>query len=127
MTYIQRINYRPSLEELKPKDQRFLEEHFDAYGAELYFEGETVRWEHIEEVEVAAAPRLAGPAGWVVKMFFLRNEQRYHLGIFYGSKEIVLPNITWDVAGYVLKNIAYYTSQPVEYKGPEGLVDLSEI
>lgn len=127
MTYLQRINHRPSLENVSPSEERFLTEHFEAYGAEMVFDGQAVHWEHIEEVEVVVAPRIAGPAGWLVKYLFLRGEDRYHLGVYYGARELVLPNITWDTARYVLQNIAFYAPNPISYKGPEDLVDLTEI
>jgi hypothetical protein len=127
MTYLQRIDFRPSMAELRQSDQDFLNRHFDAYGAELVIDNHAIRWEHIDEVEVVVAPRIAGPAGWIVKMLFLKGETRYHLGIYFGSKEAVLPNITWDMARYVLQSIAYYASQQITYKGPEDLVPLTEI
>jgi hypothetical protein len=127
MPYLQRIDSRPTLAELRDDEQGFLQHHVDAYGAEMVIDGQVIRWEHLDKVEVVVAPRAAGIAGWFVKQFFLRGETRYHLGIYYGSHEAVLPNITWDVARYVLQTIAYYASQPVIYEGPEDLVPISEI
>jgi len=127
MTHLQRIDYRPALEDLRQDEQRFLYDHFEAYGAEMLVSGDVIRWEHIDEVEVVPAPRIAGLAGVLVKLLFLKNEQRYHLGIYYGAREAILPNITWDTAKYVLLNVAYYASQPIAYKGPEDLVPIAEI
>lgn len=127
MPYLQRIDYRPSMEDLRPFEQQFIQTHVDAYGAEIVIEGQAIRWEHIDEVEIAVAPRVAGPAGWLVKKLFLGDETRYHLGIYFGSREAVLPNITWDTARYVLQQIAYYAPQPIQYTGPEDLVALTEV
>lgn len=127
MTYLQRIDYQPSPANLSPEDQQFLNEHVVTYGSEIVVDGQPVRWEHIEEVEMVVAPRAAGLAGWVVKRFFLHNETRYHVGIYFGSQEAILPNITWDVARYVVESIAYFAPKPVRYTGPEDLVKLSEI
>jgi len=127
MTHLQRIDYRPTAEGLRHDEERFLQEHFEAYGAEMLVSGDVVRWEHIDEVEVVPAPRIAGLAGWLVKLLFLKNEQRYHLGIYYGAREAILPNITWNTAQYVLLNVAYYAPNPIEYKGPEDLVPIAEI
>jgi hypothetical protein len=65
--------------------------------------------------------------GWFVKRFILKNIERYHVGIYYGAHEAVLPNITWDTARHVVETIAFYAPQPVKYTGPEGLVKLTEI
>ncbi len=127
MSYLQRIDYRPSEANLSPKEQEDLRQHMDVYGAEIVIYGDPVRWEHIEEVEVVPAPRAAGVAGWLVKRFFLQNEQRYHVGIYFGSREVVLPNITLNQARHVVETIAYYAPNPVHYTGPEDLVLLSEI
>lgn len=127
MTYLQRIDYHPSTANLSPEDEHYIREHVVTYGSEIVVDGRVVRWEHIEEVEMVVAPRAAGLGGWIVKRFFLHNETRYHIGIYFGSQEAILPNITWDVARYVLEAIAYYAPNPVRYTGPEDLVRLTEI
>lgn len=127
MTYLQRIDYRPSLENLSVADQQTLQKIFDAYGAEMLVYGDAIRWEHIDEVEVVIAPHATGLAGWIVKKFIFKNQERYHVGVYYGSHEAVLPNVTWDVARYVVEMVAYYAPQSVQYKGPDDLVKLSEI
>ena len=127
MLYLQRIDSRPTMAGLKDNEQEFLQLHVDAYGAELVVDDQVIRWDHLDKVEVAIAPRAAGPAGWMVKWLFLRGETRYHLGVYFGSQEAVLPNITWDVARYVLQTIAYYASKPIVYKGPEALVPTTEV
>jgi hypothetical protein len=127
MTYIQRINYRPNQDKLSTQEQQYLQQHFDAYGSEMLVDGVPVRWQDITEVEVAEAPRAAGPAGWLVRRFFLNSQQLYHVGIYLGTGELVLPNIGVNAARYVLENIAYYAPQRITYTGPEGLVPLTEI
>ncbi|TVR24286.1 MAG: hypothetical protein EA396_01970 [Anaerolineaceae bacterium] len=127
MTYIQRIDHRPSAENLSSDEEARLARIFDAYGAEMVASGQTIRWEHLEAVEVVVAPHIGGVSGWFVKRVLMRGEERYHVGLYYGADEAVLPNISWDMARYVLHIIAFYAPQPVEYTGPEGLVDLTEI
>ena len=127
MTYLQRIDYRPSAASLTPEEERHVREHFMAYGAELSLDGESVRWENIEAVEVVLAPRAHGLSGWIVKRFFLGNLQRYHVGIYFGSQEVVFPNVTWNVARFVVENIAFYAPNPILYEGPEDLARLTEI
>lgn len=127
MTYLQRIDYRPSLSNVTPDEEAFISQHLATYGIEIVVDGQPVLWEHIEEVEVVVAPRIAGPAGWIVRRFVHHNQDRYHLGIYFGSREAVLPNITWNVTRYVLEMIAYYAPHPIRYTGPENLVALTEI
>lgn len=127
MTYLQRINYRPTMANMNKTDERFLTNHFDAYGEEMVMSGEPIRWDIIEEVEVVVAPRASGAAGWIVKRFFLNNEVRYHVGVYFGHREAVMPNITWDVAKYIVESIAYYAPKRVRYSGPDNLVPITEI
>jgi len=115
------------MENLTDDEERNLSRHFDAYGAEMIVDGQAVRWEKIDEVEVVVAPHVSGPAGWFVKKVVLKNQERYHVGIYYGASEAVLPNVTWDMARHVVESIAYYASQRIVYKGPEDLVKLTEI
>lgn len=127
MTFLQRINYRPTTEKLAEADANFVVNRFDAYGAEMVLDGQVVPWHVIEEVEVVVAPHAAGLAGWIVKNVLLRGEERYHVGVYFGRQEAILPNVTWDVARYVVENIAYYAGQKIKFTGPEDLVPLTEI
>ncbi|MDX2076259.1 MAG: hypothetical protein SFZ02_07495 [bacterium] len=127
MTTLQRIDYRPSYENLSPEEETQLRKHFTAYGAELIIDGIVIRWEHIDEVEVAIAPRGKGLAGWLVKKMVLNDESRYHVGVYFGSLEAILPNITLNMVKHVLENIAFYSPKPIRYVGPENIVRLSEI
>ena len=127
MPYLQRLHSRPTMAELTHDEQEFLQNHVDSYGAELVIDGQVIRWEHLDKVKVVVAPRIAGPAGWLVKRLFSQNKTRYHVGVYFGSQEAVLPNVTWDVARYVLESIAYYAAQPIVYEGPEDLVPITEV
>lgn len=127
MTYLQRIDYRPSAANLSPEEERHLGRVFEAYGAEAVVSGVIVRWQDIEEVEVVVAPHVSGAAGWIVKKFIFKNEERYHVGIYFGAQEAVLPNITWNSARHVVEHVAYYATGPVRYTGPEDLVRITEI
>ncbi|MCU0497292.1 MAG: hypothetical protein MUF87_08080 [Anaerolineae bacterium] len=126
MTYLQRINYRPSTDGFSDKELQYLQQHFDAYGAELLADGQPVRWEWIEEVEVVKAARPVGPTGWIVKNLVMGGE-RYHVGVYYGSQEAIFANATLRVAQYIVKTIAYYAAQRIHYKGPDDLTPLTEI
>jgi hypothetical protein len=127
VTTLQRIDYRPSYENLSPEEESQLRKHFTAYGAELIIDGIVIRWEHIDEVEVAIAPRGKGVAGWLVKKMMLNDETRYHVGVYFGSLEAILPNISLNMVKHVLENIAFYSPKPIRYVGPENIVRLSEI
>lgn len=126
MPYLQRINYHPNTDELNDTDRLYLVEHFDAYGAELVAHGQALPWQLIEEVEVAKAARAVGLAGWFVRNLVMSGE-RYHVAIYYGRQEIIFSNITWKVAQYIVRNIAYFAPQSVVYNGPDDLAPLSEI
>ena len=125
MPVLERIKYRPSLDDLTPGEARYIEKHFDAHAAEVVANDETIHWDDIDEVEVVVAPRLGGPAGWVVR-YVVHGNQRYHEGIYMGPAEVVLPNVTYRVAQFVVQTIAYYAPRPVRYKGVEGLSPVAE-
>lgn len=127
MTYLQRINYHPNMDALTADEQTHLQNIYDCYGAEMLVYGEPVPWRFIEAVELVAAPRAVGLAGWIVRRLYLKGIDRYHLGIYYGPREVVLPNITLGQARYVLETVAYYAPVPIQYTGPEDVVRLSEI
>lgn len=123
--YLQRLKVRPSVEDLTPAEARFVQSHFDPYAAEVVVNGENIAWSEIEEIEVARAPRVTGPAGWVVR-HLIHGDERVHVGIYFGRNEAVLPNVSLNVAQYVVKTIAFFAPNPVRYKGPEGLFTLAD-
>lgn len=119
-TFLQRIKNRPNLETLSAAENHYVRELFDPGSREVVVNGEAIGWTEIDEVEVVVSPRSAGPAGWLVR-YFVHGEDRYHVGIYFGRNEAILPNITLAVAKYVVQCIAFYAPLPVRYKGPEGL------
>jgi hypothetical protein len=123
--YLQRLKVRPSVEDLTPAEARFVQSHFDPYAGEVLVNGDSIAWNEIEEIEIAMAPRVAGPAGWVVR-HLIHGDERYHVGIYFGRNEAVLPNVSLNVAQYVVKSIAFYAPSPVRYNGPEGLFTLAD-
>lgn len=126
MAYLQRINYRPNTDPLNDQEKHYLQQRFDAYGAEIVINGEAIAWQYIEEVEVAVAARATGFSGWLVKRLVMGGD-RYHVAVYSGNHEAVLTNVTLNVARYIVQNIAYYAAQPVRYTGPEDLTPLTEI
>lgn len=125
MPVLQRSSARPTTDDLSPGEARFVQERFDPYAGEVLLDGEAVRWNEIDEVEVVASPRTAGLAGWLVR-HLVHGDERYHVGIYFERQESVLPNATLNVARYVLQCVAYYAPLPVRYNGPEGLVPVAE-
>jgi len=121
MEYLQRTKARPSLDDLTASEARWLPPRFDPYAGEVRIEGQAVGWNEIEEVEVVTAPRASGPAGWLVR-HLVHGDERYHIGIYFGHEEAVLPNVPLNVVRYVLQCIAFYAPLPVRYKGQTGLV-----
>lgn len=117
--FLQRINVRPDPDDLTAAEWKHIQEHFDIHAGEVLIDGFPVRWDFIEEIEVVKAARVAGPSGWLVKQFV--GDDRYHVGIYYGAHEAVLPNISLKAAQFVVQSIAYYAPNPIRYSGVEGL------
>ena len=120
MVFLQRIKARPSLEDLTPGEARFIHQAFDPYAGEVLVDGQTLAWNEIEEVEVAVSPRTAGPAGWMVR-YLVHGNERYHVGLYFGRGEAIVPNVTLNVACYVVQCVAFFAPLPVRYTGPDGL------
>lgn len=125
MPIMLRMQNRPKLSELTETEQRYLEAHFNANQTELQIDGEFIELHRIDSVEVAAAAR-SGASGWLVGRVLFGGQARYHVGIFSGRHEAVLPNVTYNVARYVVQTIAYFLRTRIQYTGPEGLVPLDE-
>jgi len=126
MAYLQRINYRPNMDALAEKERDSLTSKFDPGSTDVIINGDTVRWEIIEEIEVATAARSGGLAGWFVKNMVMGGE-RYHVAFYFGREEAVLINLTLSAAQYVVSTAAYYLPKPVQYTGPDGIAALSEV
>ncbi|MEZ4668722.1 MAG: hypothetical protein R3E39_12490 [Anaerolineae bacterium] len=120
LIFLQRIKNQPNPESLSAAESRYVREMFDPGSREVVVNGEVIEWTEIDEVEVALSPRAAGPAGLFVR-YFVHAEDRYHVGIYFGRSEAILPNVTLAVAKYVVQCIAFYAPLPIRYKGPEGL------
>lgn len=120
MQYLARTKAPPRLETLTEADQRYVQTHFDAHPAELTVQGEVIRWQDIDEVEVARAARQRTLAGWIVRNVVYAQE-RYHVGIYCGTRELVMTNVTLEVARFAIQSIAHYMQVPIKYSGIEGM------
>ncbi len=116
MPYLQRSQTRPNPDVLSPADSSYMDEHFNIYGGNLTVNGQPVDWASIEAIEVVVAPHISGPAGWFVRKVVVR-EERYHVGLYSGHDEIVLPNLPLPVAQYIVACIAHFAPLPVRYSG----------
>jgi hypothetical protein len=125
MTYLQRLGTMPTTDQLSPRDIELLKKHFDVYAREVLINGEAIRWDYVEEIEVATAARAKGPSGWLVKNLVMGGD-RFHVGFYFGYSEAVLTNLTREAARYVLNMVAYYAPVKIKYTGPDDLVALSE-
>jgi hypothetical protein len=123
--YLQRLKVRPSIDDLTQSEARFVLANFDVYAGEVIAYDQPIPWNEIEEIEVVKAPRAAGPAGWIVR-HLIHGDERYHVGLYFGRNEAVLPNVSLNVAQYIVKTVAFYAPQAVRYKGPEGLFVLAD-
>lgn len=123
MPYLQRQTQPPA--PLPEDQQRQLDKRFDANDFEVSVEGNRVEWGLIDEVEVAQAARVNNPAGWLLKKLIFPGE-RYHVGIYFGQRELVLTNVSREMAAYVTQMIAYHAQQPIRYTGVEGIAPVVE-
>lgn len=126
MPHLQRLPNPPKLSALSEADRRYIEAHFDINQTEVNFDGQYMDLHKIDEIEVAKAARQSGPAGWLVKNIVYGGEDRYHLALYSGRNELVLPNITLPVARYVVQSIAYHARAPIRYTGPDDIAPVSD-
>lgn len=126
MPYLQRINYRPNLDNVSEREQQMLMRDFDVASTDVVIFGDVVQWALIEEVEVAVAARSRGMAGWLVRNVVVAGE-RYHVALYFGREEKVLPNLTHAAAEYVVKTVAYYAPKKIRYTGPDGFAPTTEL
>lgn len=112
----------PQEYDLSESDKRNLLAHFETTNYELVVDGDGLDWEKIDEVEVVIASRDKGPSGWFIRNIYFGGQDRYHVGVYSGRNELVLPNLTLPAAKYVVRTIAYYLRKRVKYQGPDDFV-----
>jgi hypothetical protein len=122
--YLERITYRPNMDALSDREKRYVQRHYDYTSTEVIVHGNAVPWDVIDSVEVVVAARAAGPSGWLVRR--LVGSDRYHVGLYFGRQELVLPNVSLALAKYIVEVLAYHAPYPVQYTGPDDLVPLRE-
>ncbi len=120
MPYLQRLQERPSAQDLTERENQFVREHFTIHGDEVFVESTPVMWDQIDEVEVVKAPSVSGFMGVLTRQVL--GADRYHVGIYFGTHyEAVLPNVPLNIARHIIQEIAFHAPNPVRYKGIEGL------
>lgn len=122
--YLLRMNLRPRLEDLPENQQAHLSTHFDVNNFEVNIDGEVIDWRNVDSVEVAKAARVIGPAGWIVRRLY--GGERYHVAVYFGRKEAVLPNLPLEAAQYVVRAIGHYAPKQIRYTGPDGIAPTTE-
>lgn len=125
MAYLVRLQSRPSLKSLSEEERKTIERHFEIDAHQVSINGSALELDRVDEIEIVKAARANSPAGWVVKNLLYGGE-RYHIGIYAGREELVLPNITLEVARYIAGNIAFFARNPVRYKGLDDVVPVTE-
>jgi hypothetical protein len=126
MPYLLRLESRPNPNNLSEDDRKFVERHVQVNANDVTFNEQTMELNRVQEIEVAKAARSAGPAGWIVKKM-LYGGDRYHVALYAGRNELVLPNVTLEVAQYVVQMIAFFARyNTLKYTGPEGISPISE-
>lgn len=126
MVYMVPASTPPKEDDLSADDVRFLRNHMNATNFEIIVDGQSIAWDKIDEVEVAVAARQSSPAGWLVKNVIYGGKDRYHVGIYSGHHELVLPNLSLAAAKYAVQTIAYYARTRIRYTGPEGFIPITE-
>jgi hypothetical protein len=121
MIYLLPLKNAPKQDNLTAKDIAFLQQHFEVTNYEVVFDGYGLDWTKIDEIEVVEAARSKSPAGWFVRNVLYGGDIRYHIGIYSGRNEIVLPNLNTETAKYILATIGYYLRDRVKYTGPQAL------
>ena len=101
-------------------ETRFIHNRFVELAGEVLVNKHPIAWIDIDGLEVVKAPRVGGIAGLVVR-HFVHGSQRYHIGIYFGGGEVVLPNVTFNTAKYIVQSIAFYAPGPIAYTGLDGL------
>jgi hypothetical protein len=126
MAYLLRLESRPNPNSLTEDDRKFVEDHVQVNANEVTFNGRAMELSRVQEIEVAKAARATGPAGWIVKKV-LYGGDRYHVALYAGRGELVLPNVTLEVAQFVVQTIAFFARyNTLKYTGPEGISPISE-
>lgn len=126
MFYMVPASTPPKEDQLTSDDVSFLQNHMDVTNYEILVDGQGIAWDKIDELEVAVAARQKSPAGWLVKNVIYGGQERYHVGIYSGRTEAVLPNLSLQAAKYVVQTIAYHARTSIRYTGPEGITPISE-
>jgi hypothetical protein len=121
------LSTAPREHDLTASDVQFLKNHLTVTNYEIVIDGQGIEWSKIDEVEVAKAARAGGPAGWLVKKAFYAGRDRYHVGVYSGRNELVLPNLSLEAAKYVVQTIAYYARERIRYTGPEDITVTAEV
>ena len=126
MIYLTPAGNAPKEDELTPDDVRFLLNHINVTNYEILVDGQSIAWDKIDELEVAVAARQKSPAGWLVKNVIYGGQERYHVAMYSGRSEAVLPNLSLVAAKYVVQIVAYYARTRIRYTGPKGITPITE-
>ncbi|MDX2162798.1 MAG: hypothetical protein SF162_15875 [bacterium] len=126
MPYLARLSKAPNPNEYTPNEIAFIDQHFQINPQAVTLNGTTFTWEEVTGAEAAVAARANSPAGWFVRKLVYNGESRYHIALYAGRAEAVLPNIQLKIAQYIMQTIAYYAPKKLEYMGPADVAPISE-
>ncbi len=125
MAYLVRLGKAPSTNDLTQEEIAHINRVFDVTPQTVTLNGVTFPWEEVTEIETALAARTKNPAGWFVKKVIFGGE-RYHVAIYAGRYEAVLPNTSRKIIEHIVQTIAYYAPRKIPYSGVEGISPVSE-
>jgi hypothetical protein len=116
MTFLSRPLDRPDHSQLTAHEQKQLAKRFILFEEGVRAEGQAVPWAQVNAVELVKAARLSGLGGWLARGAM--GEDRYHVGLYFGEgQEAVLPNISLNLARYILLEVAYHAPKRLTYSG----------
>ncbi|MFN8527011.1 MAG: hypothetical protein U0670_00160 [Anaerolineae bacterium] len=121
MAYLVRLSKAPNTNDLTPEEISTIENKFQITPQAVTLNGSTLTWEEVTEIETAKAARNASPAGWFVRNFIFGGQERYHIAIYAGRAEAVLPNTSLRIVQHIVQTIAYYAPKKLIYSGLEGI------
>ncbi len=126
MSTLVRLSKSPSTTDLTPEDTSFIDAHFQVTPRDVTLSDITFTWDQVTEIETAKAARAKSPAGWFVKKIMFSGDERYHVAIYAGRSEAVLPNTSLKIVQYIVQTIAYYAPKSILYSGIEGVSPVSD-
>jgi hypothetical protein len=126
MPTLVRLSKSPSTHDLTPEEIAFIDAHFQVTPQDITLSSITFAWDQVTEIETALAARSNSPAGWFVRKIVYGGGDRYHIAVYAGRAEAVLPNTSLNVIRHIVQTIAYYAPKTLRYAGLPDITPLND-